>query len=368
MTQIPRPDFVDRDPALITEEAIARFEAETGNTLFPAQVERLIINLLAYRETLVRLGIQYAAEQNLVNFATEDRLEQLGVLLDVDRLPAAAALTTLRFTIPVQGSNTLIAAGTRATIPGSGLFFATDESLTITAGQTQGTVTATALTTGIAGNGFAIGTITQLVDLVPGIAATVTNLTITNSGADEEDDERYRARVKLAPAKFSVAGPTDAYRFWALSADQSIVDVAIFSPFRTRVEIYAITDTGLPSTEIKNKINAVVNDEKIRPLTDEVLVLDPDEVAYDVDLDVTLTIDADSASLQAQVIAEANAWADERRRSLGRDLVPSQLVAATSLPGVYRVVVNQPAYTVLSAFQWANAGTVTVNFVGTAEA
>ncbi|MGK3446175.1 baseplate protein, partial [Escherichia coli] len=42
----------------ITAEMIAKYEADTGKTLYPAQAERLLIDLWAYREMLVRVAVQ----------------------------------------------------------------------------------------------------------------------------------------------------------------------------------------------------------------------------------------------------------------------------------------------------------------------
>jgi hypothetical protein len=54
---LPPPVFVNDadglDPNLILADMIAEFEAASGRTLQPAQVERLLINLYAYRESLV---------------------------------------------------------------------------------------------------------------------------------------------------------------------------------------------------------------------------------------------------------------------------------------------------------------------------
>lgn len=63
---IAEPDFIDRDPAQITSEMIAQYEEASGKKLYPAQAERLLIDLFAYRENLVRIAIQEAAKQNLV--------------------------------------------------------------------------------------------------------------------------------------------------------------------------------------------------------------------------------------------------------------------------------------------------------------
>lgn len=60
---IAEPNFIDRDPAQITSEMIAQYEDASGKKLYPAQAERLLIDLFAYRENLVRIAIQEAAKQ-----------------------------------------------------------------------------------------------------------------------------------------------------------------------------------------------------------------------------------------------------------------------------------------------------------------
>ena len=70
---LPAPVFVSdadgTDPNLILADMIAAFESSSGRTLQPAQVERLLVDLFAYRESLVRNAVQYAAQQNLLAFA-----------------------------------------------------------------------------------------------------------------------------------------------------------------------------------------------------------------------------------------------------------------------------------------------------------
>jgi hypothetical protein len=44
------PKVVHEDSQLVTSELIAAYEAMTGKTLYPAQVERLLIDLIAYRK------------------------------------------------------------------------------------------------------------------------------------------------------------------------------------------------------------------------------------------------------------------------------------------------------------------------------
>lgn len=94
---LTEPDFIERDADKITAEMIAQYEAATGKTLYPAQAERLLIDLWAYREMLVRVAAQEAAKQNLVAFAREPMIDYLGELVGVYRLAAQPATTTLQF-------------------------------------------------------------------------------------------------------------------------------------------------------------------------------------------------------------------------------------------------------------------------------
>ncbi len=81
-------DVVPNDPGVITAELVAQYEAATGKTVYPAQIERLLIDLIAYRETLLRAAINDAARQNLVRFARAPMLDYLGELVGVARLAA----------------------------------------------------------------------------------------------------------------------------------------------------------------------------------------------------------------------------------------------------------------------------------------
>src|SRR5579863_6362506 len=100
---LPPPQFIkDADglnPNLILADMVAAFQAAAGRTLQPAQVERLLINLYAYRESLVRNAIQYAGQQNLLAFAAFPMLDYLGQLLSVTRLAAQGASAILQFTL-----------------------------------------------------------------------------------------------------------------------------------------------------------------------------------------------------------------------------------------------------------------------------
>lgn len=83
---LAEPSFISRDVAVITAEMKASWESTTGKTLYPGQVESLLIDLIAYRENLVRIAVQEAAKQNLVSYARAPMLDYLGELVGVYRL------------------------------------------------------------------------------------------------------------------------------------------------------------------------------------------------------------------------------------------------------------------------------------------
>jgi phage-related baseplate assembly protein len=148
------------DPNLILADMVAAFESAAGRTLQPAQVERLLINLYAYRESLVRNAIQYAGQQNLLAYSIFPMIDYLGQLLGVARLPAQGATSTIQFTLANALSiSYTLPAGTLVGTSDGQFAFAIDRSLTIAAGTLSGVASATATIAGAGANGYLPGQI-----------------------------------------------------------------------------------------------------------------------------------------------------------------------------------------------------------------
>ena len=147
---LPEPNFIERDINKITQEMIAKYEQDTGKTLEPAQQERIMIDLIAYRENLLRIGIQEAAKQNLVNYATYPMLDYLGELVGVERLEPKKARTPIRAAMNTTKTFAVaIPAGTQIESKDGKVIFSTLENITIPAGQLYADVTAECETEGI---------------------------------------------------------------------------------------------------------------------------------------------------------------------------------------------------------------------------
>ncbi|ECH8818931.1 baseplate J protein, partial [Salmonella enterica subsp. enterica] len=189
-------------------------------------------------------------KQNLLSYATESSLDHLGYMTDTPRLEAQSALTTFEFRLStvLTGAYT-IPAGTQITT-GNNVIFQTDVLTEIPPGSLSGTVSGHALVSGVSGNGFLPGQINALITPLPYVAS-VSNLTESNSGADQEDDDNYAERIQLSPEKLSTAGPEDSYKYWTRTANQNIKDVNVYTPAAGTVEIRCLLKNGdIPSDEL----------------------------------------------------------------------------------------------------------------------
>lgn len=366
LANLPSISFVDTDAANIEASVITMYEAIAGRTLAQGDPIRLFLQAVAAIIIQQRVLIDYSAKQNLLAYAEGDKLDHLGVLVGAPRLEATAAETTIRFNLSAaQPQAVTIPAGIRGTVA-NGVVFQVSNPVTIPIGAVYGDAPSECTVAGTVGNGYVPGQVNQLVDPLPWVQS-ITNITESEGGADREEDDPYRERIRLAPESFSVAGPDGAYRFWAMSASQTIVDVSVRSPAPGEVELRPLLIGGeLPGTEIMEAVEAVVNDKTIRPLTDEVSVLAPEVVEYGVDM--TYYIHKDNAT-QSQAIQQAvsQAVADYvlwQKSKLGRDINPSELIWRVRAAGADRVEVTLPVFAALEDYQVAVADTITATFGG----
>ncbi|WP_236213024.1 baseplate assembly protein [Metapseudomonas otitidis] len=362
------PEFVKIDPAAIEADLVARYEAKSGKTLYPAQIERLFIDQIAYSHSLTLMAIQHAGEQLLVRFSSAPILDYLGELVGTPRLLAQPARCTLRFSINEVASLPMtIPGGTQVTSQDGKLIFVTDSVVIIPAGQSHANASATCRLAGAMGNGWAVGQI-SVMPSPPFDGLLASNLTVPSGGADEEPDDRYRERIILAPEAYTNAGSRGSYRYHALSANQSIIDVAVHGPddgqLDGHVAIYPLTASGLPTADLLALVLNHLSSEKRRPLCDTVQVQAPVPVNYSIKASLTFYATADRTSAMAQAKAAAESWAAERSAGLGRDIVPEQLTAVLQVPGVYRAALALPALQTVRSHEWANCTGIALTDAG----
>lgn len=366
---LPDPIFIQRDAQAIINEMVADYENRVGRKLEPAQVERLIINALAYRELLLRNQVQEAAKQNLLAFARFPMIDYLGELLGVKRLPASAAQTTIKFTL-VPGHGALsIPAGIRIGTTDGRAIFETRAIINVSALVDEVEVVADSQVLGTKANGYLIGTVTEILD-PQAYLAEATNLTVTGGGSDEESDEELRERIILAPSAFSTAGSKGAYKFHAKSAHPSIVDVAVVGPPTFdpgEVHIFPLVIGGVTTpTEVLNAVLQACSADKVRPLTDTVFAASPTKVDYDIEVALELYNGADQPSVVATVTKQLEAFVAEKKNQLGKDVVIAQIIERSALQGqVYNVeVVSPSADLIIGETEFSNCTGIVVTVSG----
>lgn len=369
-------DFVNTDTNTIKTIIINLYEEITGRTISTADPIRLFLLTISYIEVLLLNAINYTGRQNLLKYSTDKYLDELGYLMDTERLAETPAQTTIKVTLSdVFTKDTVIPQGVRVS-PDGDIYFATDTVLIIGAGKKEGTVSATCTQVGTIGNGFLPGQIKIIIDPNPYVQA-MENATLSEGGSETEEDDVYRERIHNSPEKFSVAGPDGAYEFWARSASALIEDVRVVSPVPGDVDIYAILQGGeLPQQELLDEIYTICNDKKIRPLTDHVFVKTPEVIKYDINVTYFVHINDQYklTEISAAVESAINNFVLWTKSKIGRDINITELHSRILAAGVKRVDIKIPQYTqilegdntkkVVDPVQLAVAENITITYGG----
>lgn len=227
-------NFVETDAKKISDEILEELENGVSEPLYPGDERRIFGEALAYAIVTVYNTVNDSCRQRLLRYARGATLDALGENRDVERHTPTQATTTLCFGVsePVE-YNIIIPEGLRVTGDYEH-YFLTDSTVVLIAGALEVEVTATAENGGEEYNDIAPGGIHQIVDVseVPMIDY-VTNIEATAGGGDEESDEAYRERIREAEHRLSTAGPAQAYKYWALSANPLVSDAVVESETET---------------------------------------------------------------------------------------------------------------------------------------
>lgn len=324
----------------------------------------LIMGASAIGYQIVQL-LDQKGKANFLRYAQGAALDNLASFKKIVREPAKKAEATVRFAMTsTRTSATAIPAGTRVSTEDN-IYFEVASYSEIPVGSLYADVKVQAIDAGENGNGIAAGLINKIVDPLPYIES-VTSTTASAGGADIESDADLTYRVYMAPAGYSVAGPKDAYEYFAKSFRADVADVEVYSPAPCKVTVRFLLDGGvIPDQKTRSEMLAYLSDETRRPLADEVTVEVPEEVGYNITLTYWIAESKSGAavSIQATVnaaIAEYQIW----QRAMGRDINPTELTARIRNAGAKRVSVTAPVFTAVEEGKLPKAGTVTVTYGG----
>jgi len=350
----PEYKFIDTDVNPLLADLLAGFERITGRTAQPASKDRLYIQWVANIIIHERALTNYAANQNLPSRAEGDDLDELGQLFyELERPDKEPAVCKVRFYISeTQMTSILVPAGTRVTDISNSLIWATKDDKYIAIGERSADVDVVCQTPGVVGNNYALGQINTLVD-VNNIAhyERCENISVSDGGSDRACDDEYYELMRLSAGSSSTAGARGAYVYFAKKVSREIADVVPVTPKPGQVNIYVLMKDGvIASEEMKKKVYEACNPDDVRPLTDYVVMDDPEVVEYEIDFEFYILQDAElsSADIESAVDAAVEDYVAWQCKKLGRDINPDELVERVKrIPGIKRVPIISPTYRVL---------------------
>jgi phage-related baseplate assembly protein len=183
---------------------------------------------------------------------------------------------------------------------------------------------------------------------------------------DGESDDRLKTRFILREQGSSAAGTEEWYKYWAMSADIRVKDVAVYRPGTDPNITIAILSTeagGIPSQGLLDAVYAQVNSDDIRGLNDIVAVISATSSTVNVAGQVWLlptapqsVFDGLEAGLRAAQITEGG---------IGFDINKSWIIAKIMVPGVAKFNLTDPTTDdVVDPNNAATIGTVNLQYVG----
>jgi phage-related baseplate assembly protein len=353
-------DFLETGASALFDRFKAVFEAASGRVLYPAQVENLLLKVLAYVDSERRIATQYAAEQNLVEYAAGPHLDALGANLETPRLQPRPAQCDVAFALSAPGpALARFPAGTAVKTADGVIAFATLADAWIPAGQVESRpVPAQCLEPGAHANGLAPGVLCCLAPAAEGRSAS--NATETGGGGGLESDEAYRARLLLAPARFG-GGTADGYRLAALGASPDVADAlavqarsdqagaadasgAVCAP-DGNIVVYVRSRAGDPPQSLLDLVNARCNSDAVRLIGDWTAAAPARRVPYEVRARLRVRRGHDHAVTLGRVRELLLAFGAAHSARLGMDVTPTQILLSLAplSDAIYGIDLVEPA-------------------------
>lgn len=354
LQNLPEISFID-DMTIdeIQKKLVSEYEnsitAITGNKYVLPQADkfRIIINSIALILYQNLQCIDRAGKQNTLKYAYGEYLDNIAAEKGIVRKTAKAATVNVKFSLETaRSSSTLIPKGTRVSND-SDIYFETQNSEEIAAGNTDIVISCVCTEDGTLGNNIQIGEITTLVDPVTYINEVV-NTTVSTGGTDKEDDDSLRERVFLAPSSYTTTGSADAYIYHCKLFSNDIADVIATSDVGSAVVniIVLLKNGAIPEEELITQLQEYLNNDSIKTLTDKVVVAAPSVKKYDINLTYYINKSERSKALLIQknvekAIDEYILWQNSK---IGRDINPDKLIEKIMATGAKRVAVSSPIY------------------------
>lgn len=166
-----------------------------------------------------------------------------------------------------------------------------------------------------------------------------------------EGDDAFRARIQLVIEAWSPHGTEGSYVYWALDADDRVVDVAVYGPnhglgpaippAEPRMVILSGEGDGTADAALLEAVFRHCTTDKRRPVADKLTVVSAQPVSYAIEAVLHVTTPEAASAVQAAAQAAAEAFVNNRIR-IGRKLYRTSIAAALNVQGVVDVELISP--------------------------
>ncbi|WP_265039208.1 baseplate assembly protein [Wolbachia endosymbiont (group A) of Yponomeuta plumbellus] len=157
----------------------------------------------------------------------------------------------------------------------------------------------------------------------------------------EEEDERFRKRVKAKIAGWSTGGSKEYYKYHALSADSRVKDALVESPIPGKVQISILSTqlstTGIVSEELLEIVKKQVTRDDTRVLTDTITVIGCNITEIDIHSRMSMSPVISEEEIKKQFIKKF-----ELAKRLGWNVTRSWIIANLFVEGVENVELIEP--------------------------
>lgn len=339
LNQLPEPKLIDSDYQATLLRLRDNYQTATDHYPSTNDPETFQLEQMAYEREMLVDEINFEGKQNLLPFAKDAKLDNLGALVDCQRLPPTASHAMFEFVFTDNHGGGVIPLGFAMIAKDGKTVFTLPIATQVQRGVASLQLALHCNTAGPGGNNFAAGSIAQIASPIPGLIKSVVNTTMSIGGNDKESNQSYAERIYLAPSAFSSAGPFDAYEYFARSVHPSIINVTVLSPTPNHIDIYILLkDLQVPSQALLDEVKAYCSQEKRRPIGDVITVMAavPDQMTTSMHLKIYSDMQSMATNTVDAVRSKLNALTKKWTTQLGRDVVPQALTAeAQVLNAVY---------------------------------
>lgn len=325
--------YLTYDPDAIFREMQLAYAEASGEVLYPGDEREMLLR--AAQAVIVQCfaGVDNALRMATLRYAVGDYLDVYGENRGCRRITEERAKGKVTLELPYTGRTAIIPAGTLMTADGEHLYRLIYD--VTHAGIAQNiTADMEAAEAGSAGNGLAAGAQLQIMTGGLNITRAICSEAPTG-GTDREGDDAYRERIRQFGLQNLTTGPRQQYEAVAKAVSSQIIDARAWKLQAGRVGVVILTENGANMDSLIRQVQDALNDDTVRPLTDQVIVDKAIALAYRLDVQYTTDSSRDiSASVAAAVTGYQN-WQDKK---IGRDFNPDRLTAALYEAGCSRVM------------------------------